>query len=348
MATLTEVTYYLRKGLIFGTFFAIFATIAGIGIYVAVQNAKENVPIPTPSPKVSFGPLPKLSFPQSKAYPASFELLTIEGHPPPGTSSAQVYLVPKKSPTLFSRKEAEKFAQGLGFTGDPETVTDTVYTYTEPDTNSTLVLDTVTKNFTLKRNYIDISIFEDKPNTNETKLTQLTRQYFRNLGVWSDDLQNSTTTYFRYEGQTLVGASKPSDAQVTRVDYFVPSINNMPIITPFKFTSGVYLLFTASDQAITNILEASFQYYPPEPNNPSFVSTYPTTSGQDAWDKLVAGGAYIASPLSTGDKALIREIYLAYYQDVQYQPYLQPVWVFEGDNQFVAIVPAIDASWIGQ
>jgi hypothetical protein len=38
----------------------------------------------------------------------------------------------------------------------------------------------------------------------------------------------------------------------------------------------------------------------------------------------------------------IKKMFLAYYDPDEYQPYLQPVYVFVGDNDFVGYVPAVE------
>jgi len=43
----------------------------------------------------------------------------------------------------------------------------------------------------------------------------------------------------------------------------------------------------------------------------------------------------------TAGQVTIRNIYLAYFEPVTLTNYLQPIFVFEGDNNFVAYVPAI-------
>jgi len=39
-------------------------------------------------------------------------------------------------------------------------------------------------------------------------------------------------------------------------------------------------------------------------------------------------------------------VYLAYYDSLDPQTYLQPVFVFEGDDDFLAYVPAVEAAWV--
>ncbi len=43
---------------------------------------------------------------------------------------------------------------------------------------------------------------------------------------------------------------------------------------------------------------------------------------------------------------VVRNVYLAYYDSFEPQTYMQPVFVFEGDDNFQALVPAVSQEWI--
>ena len=46
------------------------------------------------------------------------------------------------------------------------------------------------------------------------------------------------------------------------------------------------------------------------------------------------------------DRIVIRNISLAYYDSDEPQEYLQPIFIFEGDNDFVAYLPAITGEYL--
>ena len=76
-------------------------------------------------------------------------------------------------------------------------------------------------------------------------------------------------------------------------------------------------------------------------------ATYPLKSGAVAWQDLLDGYALIVNVgRNSPDKIVIRKIYLAYYDSEEPQLYLQPIFVFEGDNDFVAYLPAIDSNYL--
>ena len=45
-------------------------------------------------------------------------------------------------------------------------------------------------------------------------------------------------------------------------------------------------------------------------------------------------------------QAVVRNVSLAYYDSVIPQNYLQPIYVFEGDGNFIGYVSAIDLFWV--
>ena len=60
---------------------------------------------------------------------------------------------------------------------------------------------------------------------------------------------------------------------------------------------------------------------------------------------LQAGEGYVADKGTTKD-AVIREVYLGYYEDWDEQEYMQPIFVFIGDNGFVGYVQAVDPMYV--
>lgn len=340
---LTDAAYYIRKTIVIGGVGLVIVMIATLSLMSYVRSVKDNRPIPTPTPSASFGKLPQILFPESVQRPTSFKLELIEGKPPEATPSAPIYFIPDKKPTLFSKRQAVTFGKKLGFLEEPIETSATILDFTDPATNSTLTVNTATANFRLKKNYTDLTSFQTPTITDTKTLTNLARKYFNDLRVWNDTLTNSVVTYYSFDGVNLSKLPDSRDAVVARVDFFNPIVGPYPAVTP-KFTSSdTYIVFNADRSNIISVVESSFQYFPADL---SISSTYPTISGEAAFGQLQSEKGYIAN--STTTLATIRKVYLAYYQPSEHQDFLQLVWVFEGDNDFVGMVPAIDPAWIGE
>ena len=75
--------------------------------------------------------------------------------------------------------------------------------------------------------------------------------------------------------------------------------------------------------------------------------TYPIKTVSDAFKDLKVGKNTVLIKTPTSGQVSLRSIYLAYYQSENYTPYLQPVYVFEGEN-FAAYVVAIPNDYLAQ
>jgi len=69
-------------------------------------------------------------------------------------------------------------------------------------------------------------------------------------------------------------------------------------------------------------------------------STYPIKAVEDAWTDLEKGNYWPASDTSN-ESVVIRHVYLAYFEPIVLTHFLQPVFVFEGSDNFVAYVTAV-------
>ena len=90
------------------------------------------------------------------------------------------------------------------------------------------------------------------------------------------------------------------------------------------------------------MLELAYTYWPIDL---STSATYGLITSDQAWSLLQSGQGYIARYPTSGNTVTVRNIYLGYYDSYDPQTYLQPVFVFEGDNGFLAYVPAVAAPW---
>jgi len=62
---------------------------------------------------------------------------------------------------------------------------------------------------------------------------------------------------------------------------------------------------------------------------------------------MQGGKGYIANlGESQSGNIVIRNVSLAYYDADQPQNFLQPIYVFEGDNNFIGFVPAVSSQWM--
>jgi hypothetical protein len=81
-----------------------------------------------------------------------------------------------------------------------------------------------------------------------------------------------------------------------------------------------------------------YNYFPADYTT---VETYPLRPIDQAWDELQAGKGFIAQLDAGVSDVTVRKITLGYFDSFEPQKYMQPVYVFTGDNHFVGYVQAV-------
>ncbi len=350
MATLTEISVYTRKGVVWIIGAVIAFLLIRFLFLVAVSYYQASHPKKTPSPNVLFDKIQPPKFPKDSLSTTGliFVLQNIEGRPPETTAAAKVYFMPKKLPSLLAPQKAKDFAAKLGFSQDPQVVTSTFYRFTDPQNNlRTFDLDIVNQNLQLTYDYQkDPSIFSaGQIPTTENAIVEVKSFLSTNNLVDSSILSTtSKATLLKFDGNNLITVRSLGDANAIRVDFYRPDIDGYKLLPPGFNKSYIYVLMSPSPDQKKRFSKISYTLWPIALDN---FGTYPLRASSDAWSQLTSGQGIIANMgNNTKDKQIvIRNIYLAYYDSGEAENYLQPVFVFEGDNDFAAYVPAIDPSW---
>lgn len=349
MATLTEAAYYTRRGLKF-VFLALLALILLRIIINGVSSIWQNVyKTPPPKPNVAFGKLPAIKFPLEKAPVESITYTQefVRGVLPESSSSARVYFTPKPAPNFLSLGRAREFAQDLGFKTEPVGLSETLYQWTDQEYPlRTLRKDIIVGNFILNFDfYKDPTILKDKDLPYGKSAISEAMNFLGRYGLTSPDLKESgaKVSFWKREGAGLLPVSSVSEAEIVRVDLFRSTVDNRPLLTASYSEASVYFLFSGSSGK-KRILTLRYTFRPIEKE---IIATYPLKTTRQAWEELVAGKGYIASwGAVKGTHVTIRHVALAYYDSEEYEPYLQPIFVFEGDEGFKVYIPAIAKDWV--
>lgn len=347
--SLTDTAFYTRRAINWAILGIIAYFILKIFWSIFVSVFLAFFPPQLPPPNHAFGKLPSLSFPPPTATPSgklTFELQTISGDVPAASASANVYFMPKAAPNLLALNNAEDFAKKLQFNPTPIQESKNIYRFNDPLLPLRLLrYDIVSGNFIVSYNFAqDPSIFTStnlpSPDTVQTQAFNDLQQY----GVSQDDLTNGTptTTFLKLNGTTLVPTTSISQADAVRVDFFRASIGDMKIFTPNPDEASVDIIYSGSTASNKRILELAYTYWPIDLTT---SATYGLITSTQAWQELQSGQGYIARLPTSGNTAVVRNIYLAYYDSYNPQTYLQPIFVFEGDSGFLGYVPAVAPPW---
>ncbi len=348
---LTEISIKARKMFIWLIIITLSYIMVKFMIDMGIAYYKATHLPPIPGPNHNFNKLPNPNFGKKTISSSgmSFSLELVEGKPPETTSAGKVYSMPKKLPTLLAAEKAKEYAKRLLFIQEPVQLSTTLYRFTDPqDKLRTMDLDITYKNFKIVYDYLKnpqgISLEEgiDKKSAENEVIN------FANIASIDDSISNGIITYdaLKYNSETkkFIPATSLSTANALRVNYFRKNLDNLKILPPAFNRSYNYTIYVPSLTVNPKILEMQYIFWPIAFDD---FATYPLRSGAIAWQDLQDGYASVIENNNGKDETIkIRQIYLAYYDSEEPQNYLQPIFVFEGDNNFVAYLPAITEDWL--
>ncbi|OGG24336.1 hypothetical protein A3A79_04085 [Candidatus Gottesmanbacteria bacterium RIFCSPLOWO2_01_FULL_43_11b] len=349
MASLTETAYLTRRAINW----AILTVIAYVilrflwGIFLSLWLTV--FPPKPPPPNHAFGKLPTLAFPTPSASPSGqlvFRLETIEGSVPRASESAAVYFMPKSPPNFLGIPKTQEFAKRLGLDPTPIAESKNIYRFQDPDTPlRRLRYDIVSNNFILRYEFgLDTELFPSQNLPLPDAAIAEARSMLQTHDLYQEDYVGGevNTAFLKLIGNQLVTTSAASGADAIRVDFFRKLIGQMRVLSPTPDQAPISFILSGSRDNKKRILQLAYTYWPVDYKT---FATYSLRTSLAAWQDLQSGNGYIAR-YPTGTTVVVRNIYLAYYDSLEAQTYLQPIFVFEGDGGFLGYVPAVNSDWI--
>lgn len=328
--TLTETAILTKRTLLI----ALTLSILGLATFLGYQYYYYNyylpsLPIIEEQPELKFGLLPKIEFQDSAVASSNFTYTidTKTGTVPEDLPNLlNVYFIPLQGTSLLAPDRAKELARNLKFDSGPDLISAIKYRF-EDDKNGELIVDLDSGNFNFIRNIATPSGELALPD--QTQIASSFKDFLGKRGLLKEQLISGRTkvVYDRASQQTSEKAT---------VSLWQEDVDNIPIVTP-SFKEG---LIRAEVNKHLGELERysslDYIYWQIDKGN---SSTYPLKSAKVALDELKNGLGNIVTDPKKGQVS-ITEIYLAYFLPYRYTQYLQPVYVFQGEN-FVAYVPAI-------
>lgn len=354
MTSLTKVAITARKIIRYTIFFIVFLTVGKILLGIGISVYKSIFPSPPPPPTVKFGKLTTVPFPKKNDSPKlTYNLETAQGGFPEIPGQAKVYFMPKLNPNLLSLDVAKEKAKSLGFIGNPQQESESLYKFPNPDNPSYLEMNIVTGTFSISYDLSsDRSPIDTRPVAAEISASEF-RSLLSGASTLPDDLTGQMVPgYFKLENGKLVSALSLSGADVVKVNLFRKNYDNLPSMTANPDEANVWAIVSGSQDKAKQIIASEYHYYPVDESQ---YSTYPIKTPQEAFGQLQAGGAYIATmgKHKDGDNVTIRKVYLAYFDPEEESDFYQPIYVFDSDDtasgtSFVAYVPAVSSDYYGR
>ncbi|MBP7875598.1 hypothetical protein KA012_01205 [Candidatus Woesebacteria bacterium] len=300
-------------------------------------------PEPPPPPTQGFGAIPPVEFGNGGAevQPKSYQL-ELPGPFPTFPDRAFVYLMPKGQIRLLSLEETKASAAKLGFLSAPVELDEQNYRWRRTgDLNASLEMNTVTKNFRYTTDYLsrpDLQLNNELPTTFDA--VQTVKQFLGSADLLPADIATAAgeTQFLKIAGGAVKAAVSLSDSQLIRVDLFRTPVDGIPTYTEDGKT-GLVSATVASINRQPTVIEITRNYAPIEE---TIAYTYPLKTAQEAWQLMKSGVGFSASAYRS-DEAVIRSVSLGYFESAD-SLYLQPIYVFTGDDDYIGYIDAISSS----
>jgi len=347
--TLTELSYYGRKMLpfviiIFLIILIIFYIIKLLFVYLQLQPKTKLLYI-----NPVFGQIKK---PLLKETPASssadFILDTIEGQPVTATDTAKVYFLPPSYSRLKYLQQIYLMAKAVGF--DTENVKH-ILVNTEAifdDGQQKMTIDITNFNFSYEYKLKELNkenFFGNNRLPSQSEIEGKAANFLNAVGRYPEELSRGKRNliYLTYQTDTqqLILAPQNKTTNMVEVDFYRADIDDFPTVSPKYFNSPNYVVI-AFNQDGFRIIKAQVDFFEKSDDQ---IGLYPVKSGTAAWEELKNNRGIIISP--SGNSTInIKKMFLGYFDPDIYQEYLQPVYVFLGDNNFVGYIPAIESQYL--
>jgi len=343
MSSLTKTAYVARNVIKFGSIGVIGLALIWSGIVAAIRAYRIAKPTP---PDIKFGPMPVIVFPQKTFETKNFTLELPKDSFPKFPTQAKVYVIYRPISILTALETDTQTANRLGFHSKPVEVKTGVYQFTKADLDQTLTMNVLDGSFLLTYPYKnDQILINSKDLPDDKQAISLSKNFLDSANKFPDDLEegNQTITYWRISSQAIKRVSSFSEANATKVEFNRQNLDDKyPVVSSNPDAPPISILISASSVEAKRIIDVSYKYTPIDRQS---FSTYPLRSVDQAWDDLKTG-QYWPSRDSQNSSITIRNVYLAYYEPTNLTNFLQPIYVFEGDSNFVAYVSAIDPTQI--
>lgn len=349
MATLGETAIIARKVIRYGGIGLVVLMVGRVILTAAVAYYKKLNPPPPPPPDVKFGKLPKLIFPQKDQPTLTYTLETATGGLPPKMETQyKVFFMPIKKANLLAYDNAKAIANRLEFITEPTKLSATDYRWESNDpVPSVLTFNTITGAFVMDRKWqTDPSYLTPTLYYSDIQSIERTKNLLARVDLLPEDVKEGAAEepiYLKAENGELTRAPSLSQAQFVQIDLYRTPIEDKKVINPSRdkgLISAVLALQREDDKQFINL---TYNYFPVERET---FAVYPLISASEAWQRMQKGQGFVASIQDGVEATTVREVYLAYYDSDIPQQFMQPIYVFEGDNDFAGYVPAVSDQWI--
>jgi len=298
------------------------------------------------SPTVRYGILPKNIFSTKDFLKKNFTFEFTNDVTPAFGDQSKVYIIYRSTTEILALEEAKEVAKDFGFTEEPSQISAGSYEFKDSKNNRTLTMNVLEGNFSLRYPYTnDDAILNPKEMPSKEKAISTAESFLESGNKYGADLKAGIkeVTYWKIADGNTTAVSALSEANAIRVNFYRQKIDDKyEIVSSQNGQATVSILISGANESEKKIIEADFNYATIDRES---YSTYPIKTTQQAMSDLTSGNYWPSSDVSLCD-VTIKSVELAYYEPVTLTQYLQPIYVFKGDNNFVAYVTAVTDKYV--
>jgi len=338
--SLTQTAYTSRNAIKYGGISLVIFLIMWSVIVGGIKAYQAAHP-PYIAPTVKYGILPKIVFLEKQISAKDFTFEFPNDSVPKFKDQQKVYIIYRPNSSFLALDQDTKTAADLGFTSQPVQVKEGIYEFKNEALSRTLTMNVLDGSFTMEYPYKNDQMLLTPGNVpTKDESIKTASDFLKSANKYPTDIEtgDKKVSFWKIDVDGLKAAESQSDANVARVDFYRKNVDtDISIFSSELDKSSISVLVSGSDVNEKKIVEVVYKYA--NIDRESF-STYPIKTSDEAMADLKSGNYWVASDVSN-QSVTIRKMYLAYFEPVTLTNYMQPIFVFEGDNNFVAYVPAV-------
>lgn len=331
--TLTETAAFTKKAFVFLFVFFIILIISVFSVRAYLANQKAKIKPPEEKADLKYGPLPKPNLEKSLGDSSSYNytLNTEDGKlPAQFPKLIKIYFIPKLGTTLLAGDRAKSLAKEFKFDQGPNILSPTKYQFTDSQ-NGEITIDLDTSNFKYSREASLSAEETQEVIADQPSMSIQFRDFLKRKGLLKDQLTEGRTK-IEYE------SANQNTSNTAEISLWQNDIDQIPVVTS-NYKDGLIRAIVNKSMYEDNRYELlDYNYWEVDTTN---FATYPVKDINLAYEEMKKGQSSVVIEPVSPNISLVN-IYLAYLLSKEYTPYLQPVYVFKGENQsFAALVSAI-------
>src|SRR3989344_3272014 len=344
MATLSQTSEISKKAFVGGLVVVglIFLSILTFRFGLTVKNML--FPLPPPASTVAFSKISKLDISEGVKPPEKidYKVETISGGLPKLAHEIKVFKIDPPRPSFGDLERTKAHVANADYRKEPESVMDrTAIFRNSRNPDFVLTINITSGNFVMGSNYLNKQeLLNVRPSSMEEAI-ETARDFLNKLRV---DLslineKDPKNQLLKFEDGSLDEAVSLSSANFVKVLFPRQPIDEVKVINPKLDTVPAWVLVSKREAVEAKVAMQDIAKHK--------FSTYPLKEVDQAFEELKNGKAAFNKEID-GTVFSVREVEIVYLEGENYQPYLQPVYLFKSDNNLAAYVPAGDKNWISE